>query len=153
MAYQHTVLALIRRNEHFLLVKHRGPQVLSWWLPGGVVKPGETLVAALHRELLEETGLSVEGNPHLAFVVQLFRQVESGLQDDGFVFHFSCEVSGQLCPHDPDGLVLSTEWRDEKEVLDLLRVHAWYECEPIRRWLSGEAESGSVYTQQVGNYK
>ena len=77
MAFQHTVLALIRRNEHFLLVKHRGLQALSWWLPGGVVKPGETLVAALQRELLEETGLSVDGTPHLAFVVQLFGKLIS----------------------------------------------------------------------------
>jgi 8-oxo-dGTP diphosphatase len=151
LAYQHTAPALIRRNEHFLLVKHRGLQALSWWLPGGVVKPGETLVAALQRELLEETGPCVDGTPHSAFVVQLFRQVESGLQGDGFVFHFSCEASGQLYPHDPDGLVLSAEWREEKEVLDLLRVHAWYACVPIRRWLSGEAGSGSVYTQQVGS--
>ncbi len=93
----------------------------------------------------------MDGTPHLAFVVQLFQQVESGLQDAGFVFHFSCEVSGHLCPHDPDELVLSAEWREEKEVLDLLSVHAWYDCEPIRRWLSGEAGRGTVYTQQVGS--
>ncbi|WP_126600172.1 NUDIX domain-containing protein [Dictyobacter aurantiacus] len=78
MDYQHTVFALIRRNDHFLLVKQRGPEELSWWLPGGVVEPGEELVAALRRELLEETGLQLAGTPQLAFVVQLLRTTEDG---------------------------------------------------------------------------
>ena len=54
MDYQHTVLALVRRKENCLIVKHKGPQETSWWLPGGVVKPEEELISALQRELLEE---------------------------------------------------------------------------------------------------
>ena len=35
------------------------PQVGRWTLPGGRVEPGETMTAAVERELLEETALSV----------------------------------------------------------------------------------------------
>lgn len=150
MGYQHTVFALVRRNGQFLLVKQRGDERLAWWLPGGVVEPGETLVEALRRELLEETGLQLEGTPTLAFVVHLLRETETGLQDAGFAFHFACDVSGQLHPQDPDGLVLSAHWVEESEVLPLLRVHDWYDCEPLRRLLAGEAGAGSVYTQIIG---
>jgi 8-oxo-dGTP diphosphatase len=54
MDYQHTVLALVRRKENCLIMKHKGPQETSWWLPGGVEEPGEELISALLRELLEE---------------------------------------------------------------------------------------------------
>ena len=36
-----------------------------WLLPGGGVKPGEDRVAALCREVWEETGLAVAGQPRL----------------------------------------------------------------------------------------
>lgn len=37
--------------------------VVVWTPPGGGVEPGEDPVAALHRELDEEVGLAVDGNP------------------------------------------------------------------------------------------
>jgi ADP-ribose pyrophosphatase YjhB (NUDIX family) len=39
------------------------PQVGSWTLPGGRVEAGETVTAAVERELLEETALRVRCGP------------------------------------------------------------------------------------------
>jgi 8-oxo-dGTP diphosphatase len=53
--------AVILDTDRVLLVQ-RGQEPLmgAWSLPGGGVELGETLDAALAREVLEETGLSVE---------------------------------------------------------------------------------------------
>ncbi len=58
------VSALCIKDAQILLVEHKSfapddPKLPSsyWILPGGVVERGETLEAAVQREMLEETGL------------------------------------------------------------------------------------------------
>lgn len=52
--------AVIFRGEEVLLVRRgQEPARDSWSLPGGLVELGETLTAAIHREVAEETGLRV----------------------------------------------------------------------------------------------
>ena len=64
--------AVVLDGERVLLVK-RGHEPLKgeWSLPGGAVELGETLEAAIAREVLEETGLAVEVGP----VVEVFDRI------------------------------------------------------------------------------
>jgi 8-oxo-dGTP pyrophosphatase MutT (NUDIX family) len=79
---------VIDETRRIFLVQHT--YVRGWHLPGGGVEPGETLVAAVARELVEEGNIELTGPPvlhgmffdtrfsqrdHIAcFVVSSFRQ-------------------------------------------------------------------------------
>ena len=53
--------ALILDGDRIVMVRRAKPPNEGWWsLPGGAVETGETIEAALRREVLEETGLRVK---------------------------------------------------------------------------------------------
>lgn len=52
--------AIIRQDGKVLAIKRRDNG--HWEPPGGVLEPGEDMLAGLQREVLEETGLSVEAD-------------------------------------------------------------------------------------------
>lgn len=60
------VAGLIRDDRGLILLTKRRPdQSLpdQWEFPGGKIEPGESPLAALHRELREEIGVAVEIGP------------------------------------------------------------------------------------------
>lgn len=61
------VAALIESEGQLLVCQRRcgGPFELMWEFPGGKVHPGETLEAALVRELHEELGVTAQIGPEL----------------------------------------------------------------------------------------
>lgn len=136
------VSAIVRLDGRLLLVEQRAPGDLepSWMLPGGRVEPAETLVVALRRELVEETGLVLAGLPHVAFVVDLI--TDAGCYS---AITFDCLAEGTLAPDDPDGFVRAAAWTDPAEAFDRLRHVEWYDVVPLQRFLSGEAAAGAVY--------
>jgi mutator protein MutT len=102
--------AVVFDGEGRVLLVKRAHEPLKgeWSLPGGGVEIGETLEAAVAREILEETGLTVAVGP----VVEVLDRVEHA--PDGRVeYHFViidyvCRVlAGPLvCGSDADGV----EW-------------------------------------------
>ena len=83
---------------------------------------------ALTRELREETGLTHQGEPRLAFSVK----VPGG----NLIAHtFECEVLGTILPNDPDGFVQAVEWIEVDEALARLDALDWYDAGPLRAWL------------------
>jgi len=60
---------VIERNEKYLLVQERKPEVYGQWnLPAGRVDKGETIEEGAIRETLEETGLNLTLGEHIATV-------------------------------------------------------------------------------------
>ncbi|MBV7328110.1 NUDIX domain-containing protein [Chloroflexi bacterium TSY] len=57
------VRVILIQDEQVLLVKHT--YMPKWYLPGGAVKRGETLVDAARREAQEETGAIMQSEPEL----------------------------------------------------------------------------------------
>jgi 8-oxo-dGTP diphosphatase len=62
------VLDDLRRPRRLLAARRTEPAWAAgqWELPGGGVEAGEDHVSALHRELVEELGISVEGGAEVA---------------------------------------------------------------------------------------
>ncbi|MFW6154360.1 MAG: A/G-specific adenine glycosylase [Planctomycetota bacterium] len=84
--HHEVVVAAIRRRNRYLLGRRPDDAMLGglWEFPGGKVRPGETHAEAVEREILEETGLTVETGPHLATVVHAYT-------------HFSVTLHLYLC--------------------------------------------------------
>ncbi len=59
-------------DDRLLLVRRgRSPALGQWSVPGGRVEPGETLAAAVEREVAEETGLVVRCGPFIGWVERI----------------------------------------------------------------------------------
>jgi 8-oxo-dGTP diphosphatase len=92
----------VRRNDSLLLVRRGQPPLAGQWaIPGGKVHAGESLRAAVEREIMEETAIRIR-------VGEMVYQLEYIEHDKGgaIAFHyvvldFAAEyLSGELCAGD-----------------------------------------------------
>ncbi|MGJ8526116.1 RNA pyrophosphohydrolase [Halomonadaceae bacterium LMG 33818] len=91
------VAAIIRDSKGRLLLQGKGNGE-PWSLPAGGIEPGESPEQALHREVQEETGLTVTQETLLAvFSGKQFRYTyPNGDQVEYTAILYGCQVTGTL---------------------------------------------------------
>lgn len=125
---KHVVGAVIPDNTGRILLLHRPPADFLgdlWELPSGGVEPGETLTAALDREVAEETGLtitSVDGYlGHFDYLSGSGRKTRQ--------FNFAASAAGsevRLTEHDDCNWADATEQYRTSEAVQTV-LAAWHQ--------------------------
>jgi 8-oxo-dGTP diphosphatase len=90
--------AVIIHKGQVLLVRRAHPPLQGRWsLPGGVVELGETLRAAVEREVHEETGLLVKATEVVEVLDRIIPGDNAGIQYHYVLIDFLCHwQSGEL---------------------------------------------------------
>jgi 8-oxo-dGTP diphosphatase len=87
--------AIIFDRDTVLLVERAGEPLKGWWsIPGGLVETGESLEAAVHREVLEETGLVIEILSRFDLFERVMRDAEGRAEYHYVLVDYICRVTG-----------------------------------------------------------
>lgn len=96
-------LAGERPDPGVVLVKRRyEPLAGEWSLPGGAVEVGETLHAALAREINEETGLAVDVGPAIEVFDRIMVDASQRVQYHFVLIDYLCRPTGGRLAHGSD---------------------------------------------------
>ena len=112
------VSAAIYRDGRILLVRRaRAPGRDLFSLPGGVVEAGETLAEAVAREVLEETGVTVEPVQLAGHREVILRDAEGRVERHFVILPFACRWrAGEPGPSDE---VAEARWVKPDEIAAL----------------------------------
>jgi ADP-ribose pyrophosphatase YjhB (NUDIX family) len=122
-----TVAAVIEQNNRFLLVEETTSNGIAFNQPAGHLEAGESLLAAIRREVREETAWQFE--PQALVAVQLWRK------NPDFPSFLRFCFTGEVHSHDPnqalDTGIIATHWLSAAEIAqraDRLRSHLVWRC-------------------------
>jgi len=130
------VAAIIEKDGKLLMVQEGDPSVRGLWnVPAGHIEHGEDPIAAVRREVKEETGY--DANPFALGRLYAFKY-KNGVP--ALRFNFYCEIVGGL-QQDKDEEILRLKWV-EKEELEELHEEKKFRSEktwwPIQDWIEGK---------------
>lgn len=95
--------AVVVTGGRVLLVKRgRAPLKGEWSLPGGAVEVGETLAAAVQREVLEETGLVVGVGSIVEVIDRIHSDAHGRVEYHYVLIDYLCTVVGGQLHHASD---------------------------------------------------
>lgn len=101
--------AVVFRGDEVLLIERGKEPLKGWWtLPGGMVEVGEKLEAAVMREVLEETGLSVKPKSVAAIFERIMPGEEGRTEYHYVIIDYLCELEGGTLLAASD--VAAAEW-------------------------------------------
>ena len=107
--------AVIVDAERVLVVRRgRPPLEGEWSLPGGAVEVGETLVAAIQREVLEETGLVVAVGPMIEVLDRIHLATDGRVEYHYVLVDYVCTVVGGRLR--PESDVSDARWATRSEL-------------------------------------
>ena len=87
--------AVVLDSDRVLLVKRgQAPLKGHWSLPGGAVEIGETLEQAVAREVLEETGITIEVGPIVEVLDRISRDLEGRVEHHFVLIDFVARPVG-----------------------------------------------------------
>jgi ADP-ribose pyrophosphatase YjhB (NUDIX family) len=118
-------------GDRILLAEHARRGHRHWLLPGGGVEPGETLLAAATREMLEETGLAVEVG-RLVLVCEAIDPNGRHLLN----LVFTATSAGGELRVGRDGVLEEVAWRHRDELMDL-DMHPPIAADVLACWAEG----------------
>ncbi|UCE32923.1 MAG: NUDIX hydrolase [Burkholderiales bacterium] len=111
-----TVAALVERDGRFLLVEETTAQGVRINQPAGHLDPGESLLEAVVREALEETGCAVEPRALVGVYMARFVHQSSATDVTYLRFAFACELVRELPGRALDAGILRTVWLTPEEI-------------------------------------
>ncbi len=110
--------AVIVDDDRVVLVRRGSPPGKGEWsIPGGLVRVGETLAAALVREALEETGLQVLPGNLLELLERIFHDERGRVRYHYVLADYLCRVSGGDLQAGSDAV--EAGWFTRQELKDL----------------------------------
>jgi len=106
--------AVIVDGARVVLVKRaHEPLKGEWSLPGGSVEVGETLVEAVTREVLEETGLHVRVGPVIEILDRIHRDADGRIEYHFVLIDYLCVPTGGVLAADSDAADICWASRDD----------------------------------------
>ena len=112
--------ALIIDGNSIVLIRRANPPAAGEWsIPGGLVRLGETLVEAVEREAIEETGLEVEPILMLELLERIFPDDRGRIRYHYVLADYVCKITGGALRAGTDAL--EARWVDRGD-LDALAL-------------------------------